>query len=69
MQHGIVPSIAGSHSAAAIGPFGIYFLELSIDADGVPTQSEGEVDHMHTEVAHDPNFSTRPNLPFPVNRF
>lgn len=69
VEKSVVPGVAGGHAAFAVGAFGVDFLELCEDAFGIPAEAEGDVDDVHTEVAHDADFTAEFCLTFPVDGF
>mgnify|MGYP003575040640 CR=1 FL=1 len=69
VEDGVVPGVARGHAAFAVGTLGVDFLELGIDAKGFPAEAEGDVNDVHTEVAHDADFAAGFDLAFPIDRF
>lgn len=69
MKGGVVPGVAGSHAAFAVGALGVDFLELGVNANWFPAEAEGDVDGVHAEVAHDADFAAGFDLAFPVDGF
>ncbi len=68
MEQRVVPRVARGHAAFAIGALGVDLLQLREDAAWSKAEPEGEMNHVHAEVAHDADFAAEAVLPFPVDR-